>query len=56
MRETLMTAANEACAERFQVERRPEPVHRGVDGWLTAVRAMVFLIAGMLVVSFIIVI
>jgi hypothetical protein len=52
MRETLMTVANEAYAEHFQVERQPEPA-RGFDGWLVAVRAMVFLIVGMLVISFV---
>lgn len=51
MRETLMTAANKAYAEHFQVERPSEPERMGFDGWLVAIRAMVFLIVGMLVIS-----
>jgi hypothetical protein len=52
MRETLMTAANKAYAERYRVELRPgKPARSGFDGWLVAVRAFVFLIAGMLVIS-----
>ncbi|WP_165585530.1 hypothetical protein [Roseococcus sp. SYP-B2431] len=56
MRESLMTATNEAYAEHFQVRRREPPEHAGFDGWLVVVRAMVFLVAGMAVISLVTVI
>jgi hypothetical protein len=51
MRETIMTAANEAYAERYRVELLQGPERSGFDGWLVAIRAMVFLMAGMLAIS-----
>lgn len=51
MREALMTAANEAYADHFEDAQRSKPARAGFDGWLTAVRAFFFLIAGMLLIS-----
>lgn len=56
MRETIMTAANEAYAEHFRVDREAERERGGFDGWLVAIRAFVFLVAGMLAVSLVTVI
>jgi hypothetical protein len=52
MREPLMTAASDAYAEHFRVDRQSEPERMGFDGWLVAIRAMVVLIVGMLAISF----
>lgn len=51
MREAVMTAANEAYADRFEEECRKQASNSEFDGWLTAVRAFFFLILGMLVIS-----
>lgn len=47
-----MTRVNETYADHFHGEHRQDAVRSGFDGWLTAVRAFFFLIAGMLLISF----